>query len=339
MSRANEYKIILGIETSCDETAAAVIEAPHRILSNVVSSQVKIHSVYGGVVPELASRHHLKNIVPVVEKALCDANITLDNVDCIAVTQGPGLIGALVVGLSFAKAVSATRKLPLVGVNHVHAHLHAIFLEHPSCPFPHIGVIVSGGHTSIYIVRDAIQYELLGQTRDDAAGEAIDKVAKVLGLPYPGGPIISKLAEKGDRTRFAFPRARLPETPFDFSFSGLKTAVINTIRKIKNAAQDIPTEDVAASFEEAVVEVIVDKAIRAAQEYSLDTIVLSGGVAANRRLRDVLETEAKRCKIRFLVPSHLLCTDDAAMVASLGFEMLKRGITIDSAADAYSRAL
>ena len=340
MSSRNKDKFILGIETSCDETAASVLRPPKEVLSDVVSSQIDVHSHYGGVVPELASRHHLKNIVWVVDKALRDASVGLDDIGCVAVTQGPGLVGALVVGLSFGKAISATRGLALVGVNHVHAHLHAIFLEDVHIQYPYIGVIVSGGHTAIYIVRGELDYELLGQTRDDAAGEAFDKVAKVLGLPYPGGPIIGKLATQGDPNRFHFPRARLRATPYDFSFSGLKTSVINTIRSLQQSSPgDLPVADIAASFQEAVCDVIVDKALTASKDTGIGTIVLSGGVASNKRLRELFHERCKARGITFMVPERHLCTDNAAMIAALGARLWMHGKTIGLDADVYSRGV
>ena len=340
MSSRNSSKLILGIETSCDETAASVFQAPGKVLSDVVSSQVEVHSHYGGVVPELASRHHLKNIVWVVDKALKDASIELNDINCIAVTQGPGLVGALVVGLSFAKAISAAKSIALVGVNHVHAHLHAIFLENREIQYPYIGVIVSGGHTVIYVVRGELDYQLLGQTRDDAAGEAFDKVAKVLGLPYPGGPTISKLAIQGNPNRFRFPRAWLKDTPYDFSFSGLKTAVINTIRSLqKSGSSRLPVEDIAASFQEAVCDVIIDKALKAAKDTGIGTIVLAGGVAANRRLRELFYNRCEAQGISFWVPARHLCTDNAAMIAAMGERLWMLGHTIGMDADVYSRGV
>jgi len=330
--------MILGIETSCDETAAAVLEPPYTILSDCISSQVDVHSVYGGVVPELASRHHLRNITFVVEKALKDAGVGLDAIEAVAVTQGPGLIGALVVGFSFAKSIAITRGLPLVGVNHIHAHLNAIHLEGHDVPSPYIGLVVSGGHTSLYLVKRPTVHMLLGTTRDDAAGEAFDKVAKVLDLPYPGGPVISRLAESGDPKRFSFPRAWLRDTPYDFSFSGLKTAVITTVKGLKRSGGRIPVEDIAASFQEAVVEILSKKAVRAALDVSVKAVVLSGGVASNLRLREVLRLLCEENGLLFLVPAPSLCTDNAAMVAGYGFELLKRGKTLSHDADVYSRA-
>ena len=340
MSSIKNCRIILGIETSCDETAAAVLAMPNKILSNVISSQIDVHSVYGGVVPELASRHHVKNIVWVVDRALEEAAMSLEALDCIAVTQGPGLVGALVVGLSFAKAMAAAKGIPLVGVNHVYAHLNAIYLEKKVPPHPFIGVIVSGGHTGIYFTKSPLTYIPLGHTRDDAAGEAFDKVAKVLGLPYPGGPIIDKIARKGDPTRFAFPRARLKDTPYDFSFSGLKTAVINTVRRLKEELEGrLPVADIAASFQDAVCEIIVEKAIKAAKDKKVTHIVLSGGVASNRRLRELFERETHKEGMVFWAPAPSLCTDNAAMIAALGAHQIRNGNILGLDSDVYSRAI
>ena len=331
-------EIVLGIETSCDETAAAVLKNGRELLSNIIASQVDIHAEFGGIVPEIASRKHVEAIDFVVKRALKEAGITLEKVSGIAVTQGPGLVGSLVVGLSYAKACAFSSEKPITGVNHIHAHLMACFLSNGQTPrFPFVGLVVSGGHTSLYRVDDYFHVELLGSTRDDAAGEAFDKVAKILGLPYPGGPIISRLAEKGRRDAFSFPRAWLPETPYDFSFSGLKTAVLQTVGKLTSAGQKIPVEDVCASFEEAVVEVLTEKTIKAAVAQEVGWVVAAGGVASNLRLRHALREACMEKGLGFVVPSPVFCTDNAAMVALAGFHQLSQNMLLAPDADVYSR--
>jgi N6-L-threonylcarbamoyladenine synthase len=330
---------VLAIETSCDDTGAAVILDGRKILSNVVSSQVPIHQKYGGVVPELASRRHVESIVPIVKEALEMAELTLSEIDGIAVTQGPGLVGSLLVGLSFAKSLSFATGLPLVGVNHIEAHLSAIFLEEKPPRFPFIGLVVSGGHTSLFRVDGFGKYRRLGQTRDDAAGEAFDKVAKLLGLGYPGGPIIDELSKMGNPKAIRFPRASLGKNSFDFSFSGIKTAVVNYVKSHPAASEgysEAHIPDIVASFQEAVVEVLVKKTLQAAQHEQLKRIVLSGGVAANRLLREKTEEEASRQKLRVYIPSPFFCTDNAAMVGVVGYEYLKRGVRADLSLNAYS---
>ncbi|MGQ9745308.1 MAG: tRNA (adenosine(37)-N6)-threonylcarbamoyltransferase complex transferase subunit TsaD [Dissulfurimicrobium sp.] len=331
-------RYVLAIETSCDETSAAVIEDGRRILSNLVASQIAIHSKYGGVVPELASRHHLDAIVYVVEKALLNAGMVIGDVDAIAVTQGPGLVGSLVVGFSFAKAVAAARLLPITGVNHIHAHLLSVFLERDAPGFPFIGLIVSGGHTALYLVKDFLSMELLGRTRDDAAGEAFDKVAKMLGLEYPGGPAIGRLAMSGDPCAFSYPRAWLRDAPFDFSFSGLKTAVLTSIKKKMVTGSGQLVADICASFQEAVVDVLVEKAVFALKSYGIKDLVICGGVAANQRLRDKISEAAVSGHFRVFLPSLELCTDNAAMVGLAGYHQLRAGILLTKDADVYSRS-
>jgi len=327
---------LLAIETSCDETAAAVLRDGRQLMSNVVASQVHIHKEYWGVVPELASRHHLEDIVRIVEKALLDAKTDRSAIDAIAVTQGPGLVGSLVVGLSFAKAMAMACDIPLTGVNHLHAHLSSVFLCEDVPSFPFLGLVVSGGHTNLYAVNSFLSADLLGQTRDDAAGEAFDKVAKMLGLEYPGGPIISELAERGDPGAFSYPRAKLPKTPLDFSFSGLKTAVLTSVRKLAGQGP-LPVEDICASFQEAVVDVLVEKTLFAAKNYDIRSIAVTGGVATNSRLRARMAEETRRlgCKAYFPYPE--LCTDNAAMVALAGYHQIKAGILLKKDADVYSR--
>ncbi len=329
-------KNLLAIETSCDETAAAVLRDGRQLMSNVVASQVHIHKEYGGIVPELASRHHLEDIVRVVEKALLDANTDRSAIDAIAVTQGPGLVGSLVVGLSFAKALAMARGIPLTGVNHLHAHLSSVFLCEHSPSFPFVGLVVSGGHTNLYVVNDFLSAELLGQTRDDAAGEAFDKVAKMLELEYPGGPIISQLAEKGDPCAFSYPRAKLPKTPFDFSFSGLKTSVLTSVKKLSGQGP-LPVRDICASFQEAVVDVLVEKTLSAAKKYDISRIAVTGGVATNSRLRARMAEETQKLGYKAYFPYPELCTDNAAMVALTGYHQIKAGILAKEDADVYSR--
>lgn len=330
---------VLAIETSCDDTGAAVIRDGRKILSNVVSSQTSIHRKYGGVVPELASRRHIESIVPIVTEALEAAKLTLKEIDGIAVTQGPGLVGSLLIGLSFAKSIAFATGLPLVGVNHIEAHLSAIFLEEKPPRFPFIGLVVSGGHTSLYRVDGFGNYRRLGQTRDDAAGEAFDKVAKLLGLGYPGGPIIDELSKTGNPKAIRFPRPSLGKNSFDFSFSGLKTAVVNYVKTHPETPGGYPEDlirDIVSSFQEAVVEVLVKKTVQATLNQKLRRIVLSGGVAANERLRQRIEEEAHQQKLAVYIPSPPFCTDNAAMVGIVGYEYLKRGIRAPLSLNAFS---
>lgn len=328
--------IVLGIETSCDETAAAVVADGRRILSSVVSSQVAVHRPFGGVVPELASRKHIEAIVPVVRQALSEGGISHAELEAVAVTQGPGLIGSLLVGFSFAKAFAMVRGLPWIGVSHLEGHINSVFLESDPPAFPFTTLLASGGHTSIYHVTSHTQFDLMGQTRDDAAGEAFDKVAKMLGLGYPGGGIISKLAQEGDPTRIPFPRSYLDRSGFDFSFSGLKTAVGRYVRDhFRDLAARIP--DIAAGFQEAVVEVLADKVIEAAIYKNCNRIALVGGVAANGRLREKVTADARKKGISVYLPGHDLCGDNAAMIAAAGYHHLANGARSDFDDDVYSR--
>ena len=331
--------LVLAIETSCDDTGAAVVLDGRKILSNVVSSQVSIHQKYGGVVPELASRRHIESIVPIVTEALETAKVTLRDIDGISVTQGPGLVGSLLVGLSFAKSLSFVTGLPFVGVNHIEAHLSAIFLNKNPPKFPFIGLVVSGGHTSLFRVDGFGKYKGLGQTRDDAAGEAFDKVAKLLGLGYPGGPIIDELSKSGNPRAIRFPRPSLGKNSLDFSFSGLKTAVVNYVKAHPEPIGGYPENlirDIVSSFQEAVVDVLVKKTLQAAQQQGLRKVVLSGGVAANQHLREKIKEEASQQKVKVYMPSPSFCTDNAAMVGVVGYEYLKRGIRSPLSLNAFS---
>jgi len=328
---------ILGIETSCDETAAAVVKDGTAILASVVSSQVEVHHRYGGVVPELASRKHIEAIVPVVDEAMGKAGLGLTEIDAIAVTQGPGLVGALLVGFSFAKSLAYALGIPWVGVNHLEGHINSVFLVDDPPAFPFVALLASGGHTSIYHVTDHITMELMGQTRDDAAGEAFDKVAKVLDLGYPGGGVIDRLSKQGDPTRIKFPRSYLNKTSFDFSFSGIKTAVNRYATTRRNQIKEqIP--DIVAGFQEAVIDVLTHKAIHAAVEKGCERLALVGGVAANSRLREKLRTDAGRRGMSVHIPSIHLCGDNAAMIAAVGYHYLVAGIEADLQDDVFSRS-
>ena len=292
-------QLVLGIETSCDETSAAVVQNGKRILSNIISSQIDLHKKYGGVVPELASRKHVENIIPVIEEALIKSNTTLSDIDVIGVTRGPGLIGALLIGLSAAKAISYACNKPLIGVNHIEGHIYANFLEDPELVPPFICLIVSGGHTHIVYMKDHCEYEIMGVTRDDAAGEAFDKTARILGLGYPGGPAIDKISTKGNSEAYKFPKAYLETGSFDFSFSGVKTAAMNLVNTIKQRGDELDIPDIAASFQESVVEILVEKTLIAAELKNVDKIVLAGGVAANSRLRALMMENAKEKVLKF----------------------------------------
>ncbi|MCX6559104.1 MAG: tRNA (adenosine(37)-N6)-threonylcarbamoyltransferase complex transferase subunit TsaD [Candidatus Aminicenantes bacterium] len=322
------------------ETSACVLEGSEiRILSNIVLSQDEIHAPYGGVVPELASRQHLKSIAPVVAESLAQAGLTAADIDAFAVTQGPGLIGSLLVGVSFAKGLAYVFGKPLIGVDHVQAHIEAAFLEHPATPLPALALIVSGGHTSLFLLRERLHLELLGRTRDDAAGEALDKIAKFLDLGYPGGPIIQKLAEPGDPKAFAFVLPRMTDRSLDFSFSGLKTAAIRHVRESGLDKNHPRLPDFLASFEAAVTKALLDNLMRAADRVEPKSLILCGGVARNKRLRTRFEETARSHGLVWAVPSGKLCTDNAAMVGALALTKLAAGEPIPSALelDAYPR--
>lgn len=315
--------LVLGIETSCDETAASVVDAGREMLSNVIATQIPWHVEFGGVVPEIASRKHLEFINPVIKKALSDAGVGLEDIAAVAVTYGPGLVGGLLVGLSAAKAIAYSRNLPLIGVNHIEGHIYANFLAYHDLEAPLVCLTVSGGHTTLLYIEEMGEYTIIGQTRDDAAGEAFDKVSRVLGLGYPGGPAVEKSAKLGNPRAYDFPKALPGE--LDFSFSGLKTAVINTFHNAKQKNQEINLNDLAASFQESVVEVLVEKTMMAAQQKNVRNILLSGGVASNERLREALGDACAKAGKKLYYPPKILCTDNAAMIACAGYYRWKKG--------------
>jgi N6-L-threonylcarbamoyladenine synthase len=328
--------IVLGVESSCDETAAALVRDGDTILSSVVASQEEVHHRYGGVVPELASRRHMEAILPVMRAALAQAGLGLAEIDAVAATRGPGLIGSLLVGFSFAKALAFALRIPWVGVNHLEAHIHALFLDSNPPRFPFVALLASGGHTGLYFVSSHMSMELLGQTRDDAAGEAFDKVAKMLSLGYPGGAVIDRLARQGDRDRIRFPRPFIEKDSCDFSFSGIKTAVGRYLREHPDSSP-IHVADIAAGFQEAVVEVLVYKLVRAARTQACRRVALAGGVAANSRLRERLRQDAGAEGMEVYLPSARLCGDNAAMVAALGCRLVESGKLAGLEDDVFSR--
>ena len=305
---------ILAIESSCDETAASVVKNGRTILSNVISSQIALHTLYGGVVPEIASRKHIEKINQVIEEALSEANVTLDDLDAIGVTYGPGLVGALLVGVAEAKAIAYAKKLPLVGVHHIEGHVSANYIEHPDLEPPFLCLIVSGGHTHLVIVKDYGEFEILGRTRDDAAGEAFDKVARAIGLGYPGGPKVDKLAREGNPDAIVFPKGKLGDCPYDFSFSGVKSAVLNYINNAQMKGEEINRADLAASFQKSVVDVLVEHTMLAAKDYRMDKIAIAGGVASNGALREAMTKACEKRGYKFYRPSPIFCTDNAAMI-------------------------
>ena len=311
--------VILGIESSCDETAASVVRNGREVLSNVISSQIALHTLYGGVVPEIASRKHIEKINVVIEEALAEAHMTLDDIDAIGVTYGPGLVGALLVGVSEAKAIAYAKNLPLIGVHHIEGHISANYIENKDLEPPFACLVVSGGHTHLVIVKDYGKYEIVGRTRDDAAGEAFDKVARAIGLGYPGGPKIDKVSKEGNPNAIAFPRAKVADSAYDFSFSGLKSAVLNYLNGCKMKNIPIVQADVAASFQKAVVDVLVEHAMHAVEEYGFKKFAIAGGVASNSALRSAMEEACKKRGVAFYHPSPILCSDNAAMIGAAAY--------------------
>ncbi len=327
---------ILAIESSCDETAAAVVEDGCKVLSNVINTQIELHKTFGGVVPEVASRKHIENISDVVDKALSDCNMDISEVDAIAVTYGPGLVGALLVGVSTAKGLSYAAKKPLIPVHHIKGHICANYIEHPEFKPPFVCLVASGGHSHIVYVKDYSTYEVLAHTCDDAAGEAFDKVSRVLGLGYPGGPAIQRCALEGNPNAIRFPRVNMGDEGFDFSFSGVKTAVINYIHNAEQKGIEINKADVAASFQEAVTEVLSNHLIDCARKHKVTQIALAGGVAANKALRDRVEEMSQKCGMKFVCPSLSLCTDNAAMIGCAAYFEHKAGALADMSLNAVA---
>ena len=315
----NKDILILGIETSCDETAASVVKNGREVLSNIISSQIELHTLYGGVVPEIASRKHVEKINQVIEEALQVANVGLSDIDAIAVTYGPGLVGALLVGVSAAKSIAFATGIPLIGVHHIEGHICANYIEKKDLEPPFMSLVVSGGHSHLILVEGYGKYSIIGRTRDDAAGEAFDKVARAVGLGYPGGPKIDKEAKKGNPNAINFPRAKVADSVYDFSFSGVKSAVLNYINGCKMKNIDINVADVAASFQKAVTDVLVAHTLQAAKDYKMKKVVLAGGVASNTALREAMTTACAKEKIEFGYPAAVYCTDNAAMIAVAGY--------------------
>jgi putative glycoprotease GCP len=320
---------ILAIESSCDETAAAVVQDGRKVLSNIISSQIEIHKLYGGVVPEIASRKHIEKVIQVVDEALKEASLTMDEIDAVAVTYGPGLVGALLVGVSAAKSIAFAHNKPLIGVHHIEGHISANYIENEELEPPFLCLVVSGGHTNLVIVKDYGEYEVLGKTRDDAAGEAFDKVARAIGLGYPGGPKIQKISEEGNKDAIAFPRAKVADNPFDFSFSGLKSSVLNYINSCEMKGEEINKADIAASFQEAVVDVLVSHTIEGAKQLGFKKIAMAGGVASNTVLREEMKEACERRGFKFYHPSPILCTDNAAMIGAAAYYDYKKGLISD----------
>lgn len=322
-----EDKLILAIESSCDETAAAVVRNGREVLSNVISSQIELHKLYGGVVPEIASRKHIEKINQVIEEALEEAGVTLADVDAVGVTYGPGLVGALLVGVAEAKAIAYAAGKPLIGVHHIEGHISANYIENKELEPPFICLVVSGGHTHLVRVADYGVYEILGRTRDDAAGEAFDKVARAIGLGYPGGPKIDKLAKEGNEKAIAFPKAKVAGSPYDFSFSGLKSAVLNYINSCQMKGENINEADIAASFQKAVIDVLVEHAMMAVKDFGSGKLAIAGGVASNSALRAAMEKACDENGVEFYHPSPIFCTDNAAMIGAAAYYEFQKGIT------------
>ena len=317
---------ILAVETSCDETAAAVVKNGRQVLSNVIYSQIDLHTVYGGVVPEIASRKHIEKINQVIEKALADAGMTLSEMTAVAVTYGPGLVGALLVGVSEAKAIAFAAGKPLVGVHHIEGHICANYIENKELEPPFICLVASGGHSHLVVVKGYGEYEVIGRTRDDAAGEAFDKVARAIGLGYPGGPKIDRLSREGNADAIPFPRAKVENSSYDFSFSGLKSAVLNYLNSCEMNGIPVNRADVAASFQKAVIDVLVEHSMEAAANYGMDKFAIAGGVASNSALREALDSACKRRGIHFYHPSPIFCTDNAAMIGAAGYYEYLKGV-------------
>ncbi len=322
----NEEVLILAIESSCDETAASVVKNGREVLSNVIFTQIDLHARYGGVVPEIASRKHIEKINQVIEEALEQAGVTLKEITAVAVTYGPGLVGALLVGVSAAKAISFATGKPLIGVHHISGHISANYIEYPDLEPPFVCLVASGGHSHLVTVRDYGEYDIIGRTRDDAAGEAFDKVARAIGLGYPGGPKIDKLSREGNPDAISFPRAKVAENEYDFSFSGLKSAVLNYLNACRMKGEEICQADVAASFQKAVIDVLVEHSLHAVKEYGVDRFAIAGGVASNSSLRAAFAQECGKRGIRFYHPSPVYCTDNAAMIGAAGYYEYRKGV-------------
>jgi len=326
LEKRTEDVYILAIESSCDETAAAVVKNGREVLSNVISSQIALHTLYGGVVPEIASRKHIEKINQVIEEALKEAGVTLQDITAIAVTYGPGLVGALLVGVSAAKAISFATGIPIIGVHHIEGHISANYIENKDLEPPYVCLVVSGGHSHLVVVKDYGEYEIIGRTRDDAAGEAFDKVARAIGLGYPGGPKIDKLSKEGNPEAIRFPRAKVDDNEYDFSFSGLKSAVLNYLNGCQMKGEAVCEADVAASFQKAVIDVLVEHGIHAVKKYGYNKFAIAGGVASNSSLRQAFEAECEKRNIEFYHPSPIFCTDNAAMIGVAGYYEYIKGV-------------